>query len=471
MPAPTLRTASIEYAFSDPRLADIFFRAPQTLLDRDVVLFHPENVQARYASTRPFQGERQIDESDSPRIQADFARRRRELKALLERGGTLVVFLPAPAAWYVDTGERTYSGTGRGRQTTRVVASMELYAVFPFPLRAHPAQSSDLEVVGGEPFASFWRSIDGMMRAAAYLDEPIGTPTLQIRGSNAIVGSIAKMASGTLILLPQDILYEDVDAAVEWSDDEDQTEPYPEDVRFLDALFELVREVRVGEGEFSQPDWSRSFILETESAELEKVKKAEAKAEKAIADADKANERLALIQRRKTLFTGTGKAFETVVAEAFTALGFQVEEGLPGRADRIIRHPDLGPAVLEAKGKAKSAAEKDSAQLEKWASEYQLEHEEAAKPILVVNAFRDLPLLKRTQDAFPDQMLPYAEARGHCLVTGIQLLGAWLDAEREPSRAKEIATGVFKCVGRLGEFSDWRSFVAEPPQKTEEEKT
>jgi hypothetical protein len=125
----------------------------------------------------------------------------------------------------------------------------------------------------------------------------------------------------------------------------------------------------------------------------------------------------------------------------------------------VLTHPKLGAAVVEFKGKAKSAAESDSAQLEKWVTEYHLENGVHPKGILVVNAWRDKPLPDRSQAAFPNQMLGYAEARGHCLVTGMQLLGAWLDVEKRSGRAIQIARALFKCSGRFGGYGDWAEFI------------
>ena len=230
--AHQLRTASIGRTFDDPRVADLKFKSTDTLLDRDVVLLNPSGLPNEYSTGlhSTYQGARSISEYDSPRMEADVARRKREIRALLERGGTLAVFLPPPEHWYIDTGERQYSGTGRNRHTTTVVAKRDIFGVFPFPISSEPARTRDLEVVGGEPFASFWRAVDGKMEAVAYLTVDLGHPTLKIRGSNATVAAIAKLGSGALIVLPRTILY-DNDFDDQYEDDEDAPrEPHPEDV-------------------------------------------------------------------------------------------------------------------------------------------------------------------------------------------------------------------------------------------------
>jgi hypothetical protein len=459
--------ASIGYTYFDPRVEDISFRSPETVLGSDVVLFTPGGLQHGYRTTyqQTYQGARSVSDDDSPRIVADVARRRQELQHLLDRGGTLVLFLPAPDHWFFDTGGRTHSGTGKNQKTTRIVDEGELYDVLPFPVAAQAAVSKQLEVIGGEPFASFWRAIDGEMQTSAYLTESIGQPVLRIKGSHAVVGSIGNVGAGTVIVLPEHPLYEDIEGLEEANARE---KVHPEDVRFLDALFALVGEVRADGGEYTLPTWTDDLTVGDEEAKREALKRAEERSQKALRAVDAAGAAVEKLRRRKLLFTGSGKAFENVVGEAFVALGFAVEEGEPGRTDRVLGHPVEGPAVVEAKGKGKSAAEADCAQLEKWVSEYHVEQGQQPKGILVVNAWRDVMLPKRVKASFPDQMLPYAKARGHCLMTGLQLLGAWLEAEARPSSRGVIAKQIYATVGRFDHYTDWRAFISETENVTTE---
>src|SRR6266571_2839524 len=93
-----LRAASIGYEFRDSRVRDMSFRSGQTLLGHDVVLLSIDGLQhvyGRYTSDW-YMGRLSLDDSASVQISDDIARRRRELKTLLEVGGTIVLFAPAP---------------------------------------------------------------------------------------------------------------------------------------------------------------------------------------------------------------------------------------------------------------------------------------------------------------------------------------------------------------------------------------
>jgi CRISPR/Cas system-associated exonuclease Cas4 (RecB family) len=286
------------------------------------------------------------------------------------------------------------------------------------------------------------------MTSKAVVKSDMGATTLRIRNTDCTVASIGTFGAGAVIAIPQE-LHEEVEAKV-----------------FVDALLDLVRAVRNDGGDFSQPDWAASFIVGAESVLKAAVDEAQREVTEALKRADEARGALDLLQRRKLLLTGTGKALEAVVHEAFEALGFAVDEGAPGRTDRVGKHPDFGPVVIEVKGKSKSAAEKDSAQLEKWVAAYLEEHEAKAKAILVVNAWREIRLDERTEVAFPEQMLGYARAREHCLVTGAQLLCAWLEAEAAPDRATELVAELFATSGRWQRYEDWRSWISVAAQAT-----
>ncbi|HVC75178.1 MAG TPA: hypothetical protein VND96_01545 [Candidatus Micrarchaeaceae archaeon] len=404
-----------------------------------------------------YQGRPCLDDSDSVHIRDDIARRNRELKTLLEVGGTLVLFLPAPASWFVSTGERQFSGTGRNRQTTRIVNEMQLLSLLPFDIHTEAAESRDLDLRVSEPFATFWRTNARRFQTAAILKESIGEKTLVISGTESVAGSIARFAKGLVIMLPQDLLYP-ADYEVQ-EVNEDEIEPHPDDITLIDSMFDLVRDLRKDAGDYIQPEWAAEYHLPGEVELAARVRQTGDAVRKAQIRLDAAERALAILKQRKTLFTGSGAAFEAFAEEAFKALGFAIEEGRPGRTDRIVRlHGDT--AVMELKGRAKSAAEKDAAQLEKWVSEHFVDHGSQPKGILVVNGWRDAPLQRRTEDVFPDQMLEFSEARKHCLISGIQLLGAWLDAEEHPEMRDHIARSIMSCIGRYEKYREWTAFLS-----------
>lgn len=457
-----LRAASVGYEFRDPRVEDIEFGSNQTLLGYETVLMNIDGLNYLYDNSgRTYLGHASLGERASFRIREDAKRRKRELLTLLELGGTLILFLPAPEFWYVDSGNREYSGTGRNRTTMHLVEEMNLLSTLPFSITTEVAVTQDLELRVGDPFASFWKSNHDYFETAAVLTEQFGETTLVISGTNEIASSIAEVEKGLVISLPQVVSPQTVEGE-EGNEDgvgnEDETGPDPEDVAFLDSLFDLVRALRTTSGDFEQPEWAEEYRLPGETDARERVLKANKRVARGQQELDRSERDLALHEQRKILVTGTGAALEALVEEAFVALGFDVEEGRPGRSDRIARS-DGQTAVLEIKGLSKSAGERDAAQLEKWVNEHYLEYDEKVKGILVVNGWRGKPLEQRPKPVFPDQMLKYSESRGHCLISGLQLLGAWVEAEQNPGLAEDIRESILSSTGRYARYSDWAAFI------------
>ena len=463
MAAP-LRMLSLSSRTHDDRIHRASYGSSASMLDYDVVLWEPEQVLAEYLNhyyTTTYQGLHSFDEDGSFELLRAASRRRAEMTKFLELGRTLVIVVPADLSWFIDTGQRTTSGTGRNQKITRHVRSMNIAELLPVQLQVSAAQGDEMELKLGEPFAGFWRSQRDRLYYSAVITAQPGTVAATVERTDMPVAAIVREGNGTVVLIPTvwwpDVRRDDVE------DEEDgsitRSERRAMDEALTDALLQLVTELRAQSGEYSLPKWAAAVHLPAEPeqrADLRQLQERLAKTQEAV-DARRAA--IGRLEERKLLFTGTGVALEHIVEEALQALGFDVEAGEPGRTDR---HLSLGErrAVIEIKGKSKSAAEKDSAQLEKWVAGYHAEHEVQPKGFLLVNGWRELPLDERESKAvFPDQMLEYAAGRKHCLMTGLQLLCAWLDAEAHPDRAVEIAENVMNTEGVYEGYAEWRDYL------------
>jgi hypothetical protein len=76
-----------------------------------------------------------------------------------------------------------------------------------------------------------------------------------------------------------------------------------------------------------------------------------------------------------------------------------------------------------------------------------------------VHIIKDIPLKDRKEAPFPDQMLPYSQAREHCLMTGLQLLGLYLDCKDDDEKKRQMIDLIFATNGVFSEYQDWTSFI------------
>jgi hypothetical protein len=173
------------------------------------------------------------------------------------------------------------------------------------------------------------------------------------------------------------------------------------------------------------------------------------KAEKSLLD-ERIAEQETLIsdyEKLKHLFSGDGKDLEYAVENVFREIGFEVvEQKEKNRDDFIIRFENR-TAVVEVKGVTKSASEKQAAQLEKWAMTFKESNDGEVKGILIVNTFKLTELEKRIEEDFPAQMLRFSKARGHCLITGVKLLGLYVDLKAGLLTGSQVAEILFDTVG------------------------
>ena len=228
---------------------------------------------------------------------------------------------------------------------------------------------------------------------------------------------------------------------------------------FIGSIEELVRNLRKGADIFEPPSWSLNHSLLHESEMRKNLSSLEEELDTIRQKIAKEQELIAELEKDKILFLGSGRILETRVKKVLEELGFLATEGLPGRDDLILKYGDR-VAVVEVKGITKSAAEGHAAQLEKWVSDYLITKGIKPKGILIVNSYKDIPLTDRKEPAFPDQMLEYSEKREHCLITGLQLLGMYLDCKDNSKKKPEMIERMFATVGVFSEYQDWTGFIS-----------
>jgi hypothetical protein len=230
------------------------------------------------------------------------------------------------------------------------------------------------------------------------------------------------------------------------------------EVSFLNDLYLVLKSVSNTHPEAELPIWSHEYHLPGEENVADEINLIDLEIKTLNEKREEKTMELLGFSYLKRLFTSSGKELELVVEKVFRDLGFELLESQDNRDDLIVRYNE-NIAVIEIKGVTKSAAEKHSAQLEKWAAKYLEENGVQPKPILIVNSFLESPLNERTEKTFPDQMLKYSNSRSHCLLTTTQLLGLFYKINSEPSRKDILIESLFKCTGVFSEFQNWSSFI------------
>lgn len=463
-----MRLLSLDY---DPVYGDEVIRSSFlgdiSVFDFDVVIWDPAASFSRYVSIDRayYRGLPALAEHESVQIKADARRRSIEFAEFVNSGRTLIVVVQPPQQCYVDTGEKEFSGTGKGRITTRMVVPFNLLSAIPLAGATFSrASGTRITYKGDGPIVRLLRKYKEYVRYSAVIANIAATSIAIVTGTDRIVGAIKRFKSGGhLILLPM------VDLRASQAEDEGENEALDDaedSAEWLGLAPEFQMDLLAAVSQLggvmtaSRPAWVERFATkrqqELRNGVLEQQKQIES-----------ARERLAELQQeeeaalaRDQLYLGTGRSLELEVKAVLELLGGVVTEPEPSRDDWRVTFPE-GDAVVEVKGVGKTAAEQHAAQLEKWVSGALEETGQAPKGILVVNTWREKPIDERTDRSFPDQMLPYSASRNHCLVTGLQLFVMRAEVEADANRAVDARGALLRTAGPLEGYDDWQSIIQE----------
>lgn len=228
--------------------------------------------------------------------------------------------------------------------------------------------------------------------------------------------------------------------------------------QLINSLNTLFEDTKRSIGDFGLPSWCSSYTLPHDFELGGDIQNLE-KEIKSIKDKiSKHKDLISKSEQRKILFAGSGKEIEDQVKEILEDMGFAFMKGLQDGEGSIFKYNDR-TAVIAVRGVPGSAIEKHAIQLEKSIIEYYSSHEVMPKGVLVVNVYKDTPLNDRKEAPFPSNLISYSEKRDHCLITGLQLLGLYLDCKDNPDKKAQMIASIFSTNGVFGYYQDWRGFL------------
>jgi hypothetical protein len=349
------------------------FSGDRSIFDFDVVIWDPLESLRSYLWTTKFQGLPRLSAHESVRFKADVARRREEFVEFVNSGKVLVVIGRPPQECYATTGEVTYSGTGRNRRATEMLAKADLLAALPIKseLKFKTARGDRIEVLGDGPLPALLRKYREYLSYSAVMTGSPGVIVgkVQAAANRPVAFQQVSNGGGVFAVIPVPAFpdtYVPEEGDEPLHDPDDEYSPYDDEVAaaFQEDLLEAVTKV-LGVRDDDRPEWAQSYRTQQQRDAQAQVVAQQQAVETARAQLSKAESDLAELDAHDQLYLGSGRALEFEVRAVFELLGGAVTEPEPGRDDWRVSFPE-GDAVVEVKGVGKSAAEKHAAQLEKW---------------------------------------------------------------------------------------------------------
>ena len=321
----------------------------------------------------------------------------------------------------------------------------------------HRAHGSNIEFTTQGPIGRFWETTNRLWSyEAVYNEPPEGRRLAHVRGfpEEVVAHLITTTERGFAIMTP-------VLRFVKAPDDVQVVRELKERMElFVQAVRSLHEALRVESPAPQLPDWASDYSLPGEI---------ELRAE--ISDANGQIEALQELVRQRTralddlclhklLVTGHGSALEGAVDRVLTELGMKVEPGPKGRVDRIATYGDRKFAV-EVQGVKRGPKEDHARALTIWVQDEARQDGKEPKGLLVVNPYRDTPLAERGgNNPWPGDTIKICKRQGHCAMTGLQLLGLYLDAMADDTKREQLIDRIFCTEGLFEGYEEWSQFLA-----------
>lgn len=336
---------------------NLYFTSNNSLMDADIVLFNTDTPYGLEINSK-YQGKNSYTESASFDYKYQLKHWRNELDNFLKTGKNVFLLMSKKEEFYLKTGDKQYSGTGRNRQTTNMVHLHNNYEFLPVNIgRITAATGKYIEFTGNTIFNEFFKKFKKYFEYQVYLENVENAQVLfSGKDKTKTLGAIYKIGNGHLVVLPY-VKY-DEEKFTEYDKKEDSY--WTEDAitfgnNFIDCLLSINQQLAQESKKTPLPKWATQKHFSTKK-ELE-TKKAIDKNTKEIEKIKLRNEKLHVEleeeQALKDLLFEQGKPLENAVIESLKSLGYKAENYDDGELelDQVITSPEGDRFIGECEGK------------------------------------------------------------------------------------------------------------------------
>jgi len=350
------RILSIEYDIPGYSESYERYSSNKSLLDFDLVIFRPcmDSYSYEYYDGKP-----SYDESSSRHFREAETHWNNEVKEFLNSGKNLIVILDKIDSFFIKTGQKEYSGTGRSRRTINIINEKSNYHFLSRKSIVTNSQGDEMKPVS-PIFKDFYNDFKKILAYQVYLKADKVEAIFSTKRGNRIVGGIEKVGNGKIIYLPM-IDFEIDDFVIK---DEKGKENWNETAvsygkRFIQHLIRIERELSGVSTKTVQPEWidNPNFELEKIKVIKTKIKDVEDKVQTLIDKSDTLKSELAHENTLKDLLFENGKPLENAVIKALEILGYSAENYDDGELelDQVITSPENIRFIGECEGKDNKA--------------------------------------------------------------------------------------------------------------------
>lgn len=269
-------------------------------------------------------------------------------------------------SFYIDTGTRLYSGTGKNRKMTINVDQGNNYDFLPIDIGKITSVSGKNIIFSGESlFQLLYNQFKKYFEYRVYLEDiPEATVLFTGKDSSKILGAVFSFNSGHLVALPY--IFFNPDKYIEYKGNEggEEIEAWNEDALILGShltknLLVIDKNLKQESAKTPEPVWvsNNNYCIGEELKISEDINNHKNKImkikEKMCILENKLNEEIKL----KDLLYEQGKPLENAIIKALKILGYEAENFDDGELemDQVIISPEKYRYIGECEGKDNKA--------------------------------------------------------------------------------------------------------------------
>jgi hypothetical protein len=338
---------------------NLTFHSNYSFADSDIILFRPEFDEYSYSLDYPtsrFHGKPKYSPDSSFEIKEDTERWKNELTNAFNVGKTIIILLSERSEFYIHTGRKEVSGTGRNQKVTNIVELYSNYRFLPFN------EINIIHSVGSsvyckdKRFENFFNAFKDNLVAENYVEAHEKLVAFCTKKGERTLGCVFKGKNeGILVLLPNIVPLKgeykrEPKNQRKWTK---EAITFGNKLRFY--LLDLDKTLRQTNDETIAPDWIAKEQYELENSRktshliednLTKIKKLEA-------ENDTLRQVIKEENKLKGLLFETGKPLENSVIRGLKILGYSAEnyEDVNIELDQVIISPEGQRFIGECEGK------------------------------------------------------------------------------------------------------------------------
>lgn len=430
-----------------------------SLLDFDIIIIDPNIYEFYGYGFEDYQGKPCLDDTSSFRLKEYLEHWRREILEAIRAGKNVFLYLNMEQEVFIATGEKTYSGTGRNRHTTRHVTLISNYRIVPGGIKATNSNGSSMTLSDkNSELAHYWNELGSVSEFRLFLDSNQIKPTVQTKNGSKVVGATIQYsnADGCLFLMPY-VSFSEEDFT--YINEEDEKEYWNEEAcilgrKLLSCICSLDKSIKSSVGLSVVPDWvtQDKYLLPKEKLIREKLAIVENSLERLQRTKEKHEQSISDESVLKRLIYESGRPLESAVHIALETLGFSVTRYEDSESEfDVIFESREGRLLGEVEGKDSKAINIDKLrQLEMNIHEDFAKEDVTvmAKGALIGNAYRLQEPIERP-DFFTDKCIMAAKRSGTALIRSDDLFYAaqYLSGKNDRKYSAACRKAIIAAVG------------------------